>query len=75
MRERSIPPKISDDMTIGISDGMGKTHISNGDIIKAPPNPLSRLINPPTIAEKINTEIDTQASRIKQPRLPHARLR
>lgn len=60
-------------MTIGMSDGIGKIHISNGDIIKAPPNPLSRLTNPPAIAEKINTEIDSQASRFKQPRLSHAR--
>lgn len=67
-----MPPNISDDMTIGMSDGTGKTHMSNGDISKAPPNPLSRLTNPPNIAEKINTEIDIQASRIKQPHLPHA---
>ena len=45
------PPSNSVDMTMGIKKGTGKNHISSGDIMSAPPNPLRRRIRPPRAAE------------------------
>jgi hypothetical protein len=49
-----MPPKTSALITMGTRNVMGKIHIKRGDIISAPPNPLSRLIQPPKTAAKIS---------------------
>ena len=50
--ESQRPPSSSADITMGIKKGTGKNHISSGDIMSAPPNPLRRRIKPPKMAEK-----------------------
>jgi hypothetical protein len=47
---------------MGIKKGTGKNHISSGDMMSAPPNPLRRRIKPPRMAEKNKIPIASKSS-------------